>query len=74
MDLKTIKYIIEALRTSPVEPGIYRDPGFAPRRMAGPLLGGGGKLKSELEYGKYRKIQDAIGETPVSYDEFTGGQ
>jgi hypothetical protein len=68
----TIKYIIEALRQKPREPGITRDPGDIPRRMAGPLFGGSpvSRAQKEAQYNRYLKVQSSSGESPVSYEEW----
>lgn len=72
--LDTMKYIIEALRTKNHEPGVQRPgPGGVPIRYGGkmaPL----GKANRDLNYVKYQRQQDAMGESPVSYEEWMGSQ
>jgi hypothetical protein len=70
MDLQTLKFIIEALRQKPVEPGIYRDPGHAPRRMGGGIADMLRNSQREAGYGKYQRMQEAIGESAVSPEEY----
>lgn len=62
--MDTLKYIIEALRTPSRPAGIYRDPGHPPLRIRGK-----GPAPS-ANYTKYLREQEAIGESPVSYEEF----
>lgn len=66
MDL--VKYLIEGLRNKPNEPGIYREAGRVPRQVRGPA--GLKNARDDVNYTKYRKQQSAIGETPVSYEEW----
>jgi hypothetical protein len=68
----TIRYIIEALRQSPVPPGIEKVNGV-PRRMAGPMMDTAA-MANDINYTKYRKQQAAIGESPVSYEEWMAGR
>lgn len=72
--LDTIKYIIEGLRSKNHEPGIERPgPGGVPIRYGGksnPL----GKMNRDMNYVKYQKEQAAIGESPVSYEEWMGSR
>lgn len=65
--MDTIRLIIEALRQKGLEPGITRDPGHMPRRIRGDS-----SLKDanqNLNYIRYLRQQQQIGETPVSYEE-----
>lgn len=64
-----LKYILEALRQKPTEPGIYREFGRPVRRQAG----GSNPLKSantDINYHRYVSMQHEVGESPVSYEEW----
>lgn len=74
MDMQMLKAIIEALRQSPMEPGIYRDPGQVPRQVRGGVSDLLRNTNRSVNYGKYQKIQDSIGDTAVDYDEYMKGQ
>lgn len=66
-----IKYIIEALRQKPTPPGIYREKGLAPRRQRGGLMETLKTSNNDTNYKRYVSTQQAIGETPVSYEEWS---
>lgn len=68
--MSTLKYIIEALRMKPTEPGIYRERGFPVRRQAGGISGAVRGTNSDVNYQKYVKMQSDMGESPVSYEEW----
>lgn len=68
MPLSDIKYIIEALRTSPTRDKIVRAPGRLPIRYGGrdPVAQAG----KDVGYTKYVRQQEAMGESPVSLEEW----
>ena len=73
--LTMVKEIIKSLRQSPREPGVYREPGRAPLRQRGGLVDEMvGRPRQRMQYDHYKTIQDRIGESPVSYDEWLKGQ
>jgi hypothetical protein len=65
-----LKYILEALRQKPMEPGIYRDPGLPPRRQRGGIMDEMKASNTDTNYRRYVAMQNAMGETPVSFDEW----
>lgn len=66
-----IKYILEALRQKPLEPGIYREPGLPPRRQRGSLKDKVKSSNTDTNYMRYVSMQNAMGETPVTYEEWS---
>jgi hypothetical protein len=74
MDMETIKAIIKALRTGGYSPrrvydsqgGIYREEPAG----SGGMLEAFNRRKRSLEYDKYKMMQERMGETPVSYEEW----
>lgn len=74
--IRTMKHIIEALRMKSREPGIYREPGQVPRRVRGAILPARltTTLRDGQNYDKYRRQQEAIGESAVSLDEWMEGR
>lgn len=74
MDLAMIKAIIQALRTDPLEPGIYRDEGLPLRRQGGTIKSAIKAEQDDTNYARYRKLESDIGDTPVSYEEWMRGR
>lgn len=69
-----IKWLLEALRSKPDAPGVYRTPGYPVRRQNPGLFDSIKSVNKDVNYARYKKLQSDIGDTPVSYEEWLRDQ